>query len=59
MYILVIEDPKEGEALSRCVNLSKEEADEVYKLAVNDPENEKFDVSILKLVKVRYADNAC
>lgn len=58
MYIVMIEDPNDGDVLCRDMNMSEEEAEHVYKLAIHDPENENYDVSIIKLVKVRYAD-AC
>lgn len=56
MYIVMIEDPCDHDVLCRDMNMSEEEAEHVYNLAIHDPENKNFDVSIIKLVKVRFAD---
>lgn len=52
MYIVSVE--REGVEVCKDWNLTKEEAERVYKMCTQDPDYEDCDIYMFKLMKVSY-----
>lgn len=55
-YDVFMYDSNNQVEVSRYCCLTKDEANRIFKMIINDPENEGFDVYLVKLMKVRYSD---